>query len=136
VSDELDLILELVAEQAPALVAVDGVVYEGYIQSCLRGTVVAVARPVGARGPRAEYQWKLADVQIGRQVEAESVEEADELQLRARELAEQFGELSLAERVLSERARRYLGSTAERDPSVGWRSALGLCPGYRVGGRR
>src|SRR4051812_33699763 len=102
-SDELELILDLVAEQAPALLAVDGVVYEGHIQSCLRGTVVAVARPVGRGQPRAEYQWRLADVQIGRQVEPESVEEADELQMQARELAEaarEYGELSLAERVL------------------------------------
>jgi hypothetical protein len=68
-SDELDLILELVSEQAPALLAVDGVVYEGHIQSCHRGTVVAVARSVGSRQPRAEYRWALADVQFARQVE-------------------------------------------------------------------
>jgi hypothetical protein len=104
-SDELDLILELVSEQAPALLAVDGVVYEGHIQSCHRGTVVAVARSVGSRQPRAEYRWALGDVQLARQVEPESVE-ADELQLQARELAEaarEYGELSLAERVLRER---------------------------------
>jgi hypothetical protein len=105
-SDELDLILELVSEQAPALLAVDGVVYEGHIQSCHGGTVVAVARSVGSRQPRAEYRWALADVQLARQVEPESVEEADELQLQARELVEvarEYGELSLAERVLRER---------------------------------
>jgi hypothetical protein len=70
-----------------------------------RGTVVAVARSVGSRQPRAEYRWALGDVQLARQVEPESVE-ADELQLQARELVEvarEYGELSLAERVLRER---------------------------------
>lgn len=108
--ERAELLLGLVAEQAPALVSVGGKLYEGHIQSCLAGEVVAFARPYGTRENRQEYRWELKVIDdIGRQ-EAAGAEDGDEdpLMVTARELAAQAAEydgLSLAERLIAERNR-------------------------------
>lgn len=108
--EHAELMMDLVAEQAPALIVVDGTVYEAHVQSCLQGEIVAVARPYGTRDPRQEYRWELRVIDdIGR-LEPGSAEDGNEdpLMVTARELAAQaqvYDGLSLAERLVAERNR-------------------------------
>lgn len=107
---DLDLMLDLIVEQAPALFVVDGVGYEGHVESCVAGNVVAIARPL-AGGERRRYEWDVkTQVQdFGRADEApEVMEDEDPMMQQARELAaraHEFSELSLAERLLRTRGR-------------------------------
>ena len=114
IDDRFDLVMSLVVEQAPALFNVDGVIYEGHVQSCLAGEVVAVARPYGTRDTRREHRWALSDIHdIDRLVEAGAVEVEDPLVEQARELAaraQEYSGLSLAERLLVDRNRGEHGS--------------------------
>jgi hypothetical protein len=107
--ERFDLVMSLVAEQAPAMFSVDGVIYEGHVQSCLKGEVIAVARPYGTRDTRQEYRWALRDIRdIDRLVEAGVTEDEDPLMQQARELAaraQEYSGLSLAERLLADRYR-------------------------------
>lgn len=106
--ERLDVMLELIADQAPALFVVDGVGYEGHVESCVGGTVVAVARPAGG-GERTRYQWQFAQItDFGPADERPAAEEdEDPMMQQARELAaraHEYSELSLAERLLRGRA--------------------------------
>lgn len=110
-SDQAAFILEAAESQAPVLFLVDGRVWEGHIQSCLDGLVVAVARPAGQSLPSAEQRWRLEEiVQMGpAESSGDDGEDEDELFTQARLMAEQardYGEMSLAERLLKERDRR------------------------------
>jgi hypothetical protein len=106
VNDRFDLLMSLVAEQAPALFDVGGVIYEGHVQSCLAGEVVAVARLYGTRDVRQECRWDNSEIRdIGRLAEA-GEESEDPLVVQARDLAAravQYDGLSLAERLLADR---------------------------------
>lgn len=106
--DRFDLVMELILEQAPALLSVDGVVYEAHVQSCLHGEVTAVARRYGTRDRRQEQRWPLTVIDDIARLEAgeESVE--DPLMQQAREMAaraQEYDGLSLAERLLADRNR-------------------------------
>jgi hypothetical protein len=109
VSDRFELLMALAGEQAPAIFNVDGVIYEGHVQSCLAGEVVAVARLYGSRDVRQEHRWTLGQIlDMDRLVEPDELEPEDELVRQARELAaraEAYGRLSLAERLLMDRNR-------------------------------
>lgn len=111
-TDRFELLMDLVAEQAPALFSVGGTVYEGHVQSCLSGVVVAVVRPYGTRDTREEHRWALADVDdIDRLAEAgDDVDDEDPLMATARDLAaraEEYEGLSLAERLIRERGEPH-----------------------------
>lgn len=99
------------SDQEPVLVLVDGRVWEGHIQDLALDTVVAVVRPVGTQGSYTEQRWHLdqiADMSL-RSLEGDEQEAEDELFANARLMVQQareYGEMSLAERLLKERATR------------------------------
>lgn len=103
--------MALAGEQVPAIFNVDGVIYEGHVQSCLAGEVVAVARLYGSRDVRQQHQWTLGQIlDMDRLHEPDELadEPEDPLVRQARELAaraEEYGRLSLAERLLMDRNR-------------------------------
>lgn len=103
-------ILEAIAGQEPMLFLVDGRVWEGHIESCLAGDLAAVVRPVGTRTPRVGQRWRLdAITEMARQEPEGDDEPEDELLGAARRMTEQareYGELSLAERLLRDRETR------------------------------
>lgn len=107
---DIAFILDAYNRQEAVLFLVDGRVWEGQVQSCLLGTVVAVVRPVGNTGSYTERRWHLdeiADMSLRSPEGDEQVE--DELFASARLMVEQareYGEMSLAERMLKERAVR------------------------------
>lgn len=106
-NDRFDLVMTLVAEQAPALIDVGGAIYEGHVQSCLAGEVVAVARLYGTRDVRQEHRWTIGEIRdIDQLREAGADEPEDPLIVQARDLAaraQEYGGLSLAERLLADR---------------------------------
>jgi hypothetical protein len=110
VNDRFDLLMTLVADQAPALFDINGLIFEGHVQSCLAGEVVAVARPYGTRDVRQEYRWCLEEIRdIDLLVEAGADELEDPLIEQARDLAaraQEYDGLSLAERLLADRYPR------------------------------
>lgn len=100
--------LDLIVDQAPALFVVDGVGYEGHVESCVSGTVVAVARPIGGGGERTRHQWQFAEIEDFGPADVPAAEaDEDPMMMQARELAaraHEYSELSLAERLLRGRA--------------------------------
>jgi hypothetical protein len=107
--ERFDLLMALVDEQAPALMNVGGVIYEGHVQACLQGRLTVVARPYGTRDIRKEFTWALAEViDIDRLRDDVPSEPEDPLVEHARGMAVQaevYDGLSLAERLLEERNR-------------------------------
>jgi hypothetical protein len=105
-SDRFELLMALAGEQAPAIFNVDGVIYEGHVQSCLAGEVVAVARPYGTRDVRQEHRWTLVQIlDMDRLLEPDD-EPEDPLVRQARDLAaraQEYDRLSLAERLVADR---------------------------------
>jgi hypothetical protein len=105
-NDRFELLMALVAEQAPAIFNVDGVIFEGHVQSCLAGEVVAIARPYGTRDVRQERRWNIGQIHdFDRLVEAAD-EPEDPLVEQARDLAaraQDYDRLSLAERLVADR---------------------------------
>jgi hypothetical protein len=103
------LVMQLIADQAPALFAVDGRVYEGRIESCLRGQLTAVTRAYGTRDEYRRCSWLLHEIDIA-PVEAEAPADDEDLlieQARAMSAqAKEYDELSLAERLVADRIPR------------------------------
>lgn len=101
------LVMKLVDEQSPALFAADGLIYEGRMESCWRGEVVAVARLYGTDEPRVRHRWRLEDIEVTEfSVAAEEPAEEDPLMTHARELrerADEYNSMSLAEQLLVNR---------------------------------
>lgn len=102
--EDAERMLELETQQLPALFVVDGVGYEGHVESCTGGTVVAVARRLGS-GPRQRYVWSYGQIDdFGRaDVGPEPSEPEDPMMQTARVLVARAHEergLSLAERLL------------------------------------
>jgi hypothetical protein len=108
-SAQVELLVDLGAEQQPAIVLVAGVVWEAHLESVLSGTVVAAARAVGLGGDWERMSWQLAEIEDLAAKPEEYEEPDDPLQVHARELAAQarrYAELPLAERILLEREQR------------------------------
>jgi hypothetical protein len=109
-TDRFNLLMDLIDEQAPALMSVEGIVYEGHVQSCLQGEVRVVARAYGTRDTRREYRWdldaisdidRLTDAGDDELVEDPLIQQARDMAARAHE----YDGLSLAERLLADRNR-------------------------------
>lgn len=110
-NDRVAFILDALDDQEPLLFLVAGEVWEGHMQSCVEGAVVAVVRQAGATHPYGERRWRLEDIadMARREPEGDDDEEDDGLFAQARrmtELARDYGEMSLAERLLKDRAMR------------------------------
>jgi hypothetical protein len=107
VNDRLDFILEAAESQEPVLFLVDGEVWEGRIESCLDGVVAAVVRPIRQTQPYTGQHWSLDQIADMGKREPEGDEDAeDELFVSARLMVQQareYGEMSLAERILKTR---------------------------------
>jgi hypothetical protein len=106
--NRFDLLMALIDEQAPALMSVDGVVYEGHVQSCLLGEVAVVARRYGTRDTRRAYRWDLEEITDIDRLTESGDEVEDPLMQQSRELAaraQEYNGLSLAERLLADRNR-------------------------------
>lgn len=101
--------MDLILDQAPALICVEGTVYEAHVQSCLGGEVAAVARPYGTRDARREYRWHVDVIDdIGRLEAGGDEPPEDPLMQQARDMAaraQAYDGLSLAERLLADRNR-------------------------------
>jgi hypothetical protein len=108
VNDRLDFILEAAESQEPVLFLVDGEVWEGHIESCLDGVVDAVVRPIRQTQPYTGQRWSLDQIaDMGRREPEGDDEAEDELFRSARRMVDQareYGEMSLAERILRQRA--------------------------------
>jgi hypothetical protein len=109
-TDRFNLLMDLIDEQAPALMSVEGIVYEAHVQSCLQGEVRVVARAYGTRDTRREYRWdldaisdidRLTDGDDDELVEDPLIQQARDMAARAHE----YDGLSLAERLLADRNR-------------------------------
>lgn len=86
-TDRSELIMDLIGEQAPALLVVDGVVYEGHLQSCVRGVVTAVVRAHGTHVAREALHWPLVEISDVGRADEPAEEPEDPLIGVARELA-------------------------------------------------
>jgi hypothetical protein len=88
------------------------VVWEAHLQSCLAGTIVAVARPLGVQRPFEQERFELetvAELAPWPEPGEASEEPANELSKMAAEMAAQAREyegLSLAERLVRDHIRR------------------------------
>lgn len=109
------LILKLVEGQHRAVFSVQGVIWDGFVLSCLYGRLNVVARPYGTDEAREDHTWDLGEVNdIGFFEEDADEEEADSLMGTARELAgraREWDELSLAEQLVRNRIPRGDAST-------------------------
>lgn len=103
-------LLDVAASQERVLLLAVGVVWEGHIESCVDGTVVAVVRPVGLERQFEQKTWHLEHIeQMARAEDAQAEEGTDPLQVYARSLAEEaraYGRRSLAEQLVHERMNR------------------------------
>jgi hypothetical protein len=102
------MILEAVVNQEPMLFLVDGEVWEGHIADCTDGVVCAVVRRIRQTRPYTERRWRLEQIaDMGKQEPEQDDEPEDELLAGARLMVQQareYGEMSLAERILRNRA--------------------------------
>jgi hypothetical protein len=108
VSDILDFVLEAAETQEPALFLVDGEVWEGHVAGCAGGVVDAVVRPIRQTQPYTGQRWSLDQIaHVGKREPEDDDEAEDELFRSARLMVEQareYSEMSLAERILRNRA--------------------------------
>lgn len=104
------LIMQLIADQAPAWFAIHGKVYEGRIESCLRGELTAVMRAYGTHDEYQRRSWLLNVIDDIAAVEAEApADDDDPLIEQARAMsaqAKEYDGLSLAERLVADRIPR------------------------------
>jgi hypothetical protein len=105
-----DTILDLIASGERVLFLAEDVVWEAHLQSCLAGTIVAAARPLGAERPFGEERFELSEITELAPYEPQAGEEPDtELSKMATDMAAQAAEyqgLSLAERLIRDHIRR------------------------------
>jgi hypothetical protein len=100
----VDFLIDVASTQERIALLVEGIVWEGHVQSCIGGTVVAIVRPAGMERSFEEKAWQLEEIeQMGRLDDEPQDVRDDPLQVYARRLRDQaraHGELSLAERIV------------------------------------
>lgn len=101
-------LLDVANSQERVLFLIERRAWEGYVESCVMGTVVAVIRLAGTRDAFIRREVALTSIRDMVRVEPSKGGTEDPLLARARELVAQ-AHMSLAERLVMQRTRPHTG---------------------------